>query len=261
MATFTRKSRKWFKTAPQVRRAFDETELRQLGDSLKIKQLQPVLAKSDGTLISGERRLRAAALVGLEELDVIITEEPLTDTQVRVFQLSENVHRSDLTDAEKWRACEELLGLNPGWTHKDLAEHLKLSGPTVTKYLAPSRCAKEVQDALDAGRIGITTAYEISRAPADQHIELLRLKEAGASRDGLADHLRKQRKASTPQVRAKRIVCPLPGVNVTVTGQDLSLDDVIRALDEAHKAAKKGRQEKLDVKTWQHVMRDKSRAG
>jgi len=262
MATYTRKPRKWFKTGPQARRHFDEAELHLLGESLRVKQLQPVLAKPDGTLIAGERRLRAAALVGLEELDVIITEEPLTDTQVRVFQLTENVHRAELTDAEKWRACEELLGLNPGWTNKDLAEHLKLSRPTVTKYLAPSRCAKEVQDALEAGRIGITTAYEISRADAGQQTELLRLKEAGASRDGLAEHLRKQRKASTPQVRAKRIVCPLPsGVTVTVAGEDLSLDDLIQALDDALKAAKKGREQHIDVRTWQRVMLDKSRAG
>lgn len=261
MATLTRKPLNWFKTAPQSRRHFDETELRLLGESLKVKQLQPVLAKPDGLLIAGERRLRAAFLAEIADLWVVITEEALTQTEVQVFQMMENTLRADLGDAEKWRACEELLRLNPTWTNKDLAQHLKLSEPTVTKYLAPSRCAKDVQEALESGRIGITTAYEISRADVGQHTELLRLKEAGASRDGLAEHLRKQRKAATPQVRAKRIVCPLPsGMSVTVTGQDLSLDDLIEALGDAQKEARKAREQKLCVKSFQNVMRDKSRA-
>ena len=92
----------------------DEAELRLLGESLKVKQLQPVLARSDGTLIAGERRVRAASLVGLPELMVIISDEPLTDTQIKVFQLTENLHRADLRDSEKFRACEELLGSNDG---------------------------------------------------------------------------------------------------------------------------------------------------
>ena len=91
---------------------------------------------------------------------------------------------------------------------------------------------------------------------------MLRLKDSGLSRDGLAAHLRKQRKASTPQVRTKRISCPLPsGVSITASGQDLSLDDFIEAIGDAQKEARKAREQKLDVKTWQSVMRDKSRAG
>jgi ParB/RepB/Spo0J family partition protein len=262
MASLTRKPLAWFKTASQVRRHFDEGELRLLGESLKDRQLQPVLARSDGTIIAGERRYRAASLVGLKELEVVINEEPLTESQVRIFQLTENVHRADLTDGEKWWACEELLRLNHGWTNKDLAQHLKLSESAVTKYLSPSRCTKEVQDALEAGRVGITTCYEISLAATDEQAELLRLKVSGTSRDGLVEHRRKQRKAAAPQVRTKRIVCPLPsGVSITASGQDLSLDDFIEALSEAQKEARKAREQKLDVKTWQSVMRDKSRAG
>src|SRR5437660_10582253 len=49
----------WFKINPQVRTSFDEQDLRRLGESLKTKQLQPVLAQPDGTLIAGDRRYRA----------------------------------------------------------------------------------------------------------------------------------------------------------------------------------------------------------
>lgn len=262
MTQLTTKPLNWFKVAPQARRHFDEADLRQLGESLKARQLQPVLARSDGTLIAGERRFRAAGLVGLPDLQVIITEEPLTDTQIKVIQLTENLHRADLRDSEKWRACEELLRLNPGWANKDLAAHLKLGEPTITKYLAPSRCIPEVQQALETGKIGITAAYEISRVPAEQQAELLRLKLSGTSRDGLAEHVRKQKRDAAPQVRVKRISCPLPsGVGIVVTGEELSLDDLIEALGEAQKEAKKAREQGLDAKTFSAVMKDKAKAG
>ncbi len=262
MANLTSKPLNWFKVAPQARRHFDEAELRQLGESLKVKQLQPVLARPSGELIAGERRLRAASLVGLPELQVVIREEPLTESQLRILQLTENLHRADLRDSEKFRACEELLRLNPGWSNKDLAAHLKLNESTVTKYLSPARCIPEVQQALDAGRIGITATYEMSRVPADQQSELLRLKLSGTSRDGLVEHVRKQKRDAAPQVRAKRIAVSLAsGVGIVVTGKELSLDDLIEALGEAQKEAKKAREQNLDVKTWQCVMRDKAKAG
>ena len=113
MPSLTQKPLKWFKVAPQARKHFDEAELRQLGESLKVRQIQPVVARPDGMLIAGERRLRAASLVGLAELQVVISEEPLTESELRILQLAENLHRADLRDSEKCQACEELLRLNP----------------------------------------------------------------------------------------------------------------------------------------------------
>lgn len=258
----------WFRTAPQARKQFDETELQRLGESLKTRQLQPVLARPDGTLITGERRLRAAKLVGLAELSVVISDEPMSETELRIVQLAENIHRADLTDAEKWKACDELLRLNPEWTNKDLAGHLKLAESTVTKYLSASRCVPEVQDALEAGEIGITAVYEISRADAGQQAGLLALKRSGTSRDGLARQVRQAKKkeisASTKKPAAKsqmkRIVCPLAsGVSITVSGAGLSLDGFIESLGEAQKEARKAREQSLDAKTFIAVMKDKAR--
>ncbi|MCZ2340472.1 MAG: ParB/RepB/Spo0J family partition protein [Bacteroidales bacterium] len=262
MAKLVKQPLTWFKFNPQVRRHFDESGLPALGESLKVRQIQPVLAKPDGTLIAGERRFRAAALVGMTELEVIISDEPLTDTQIKVVQLAENVHRADLKDIEKYKGCEELLRLNPGWNNKALAEHLHLSESAITKYLSPSRCIPEVQQALEAGRIGIAACYEISRVPADQQSELLHHALDGASRDELAKRVRKPKQADTPQVRMKRIVCPLSsGVSITVSGADLSLDDFIESLSEAQKEARKAREQSLDAKTFSAVMKDKAKKG
>jgi ParB-like chromosome segregation protein Spo0J len=213
-------------------------------------------------LVAGERRLRAAKLVGLKELLVVVSDETMSESELRIFQLTENLHRADLTDGEKWHACEELLRLNPGWSNKDLAAHLKLSEGTVTKYLAAGRAVPEVQQALEAGEIGITAVYEIARVAPDQQAELLALKRGGASRDGLASHVRRQKGEDAPQVRLKRIACPLAsGVSITAAGDDLSLDDLIEALGEAQKEARKARDQGLDAKTFSAVMKDKAKKG
>lgn len=263
MALQTKKPVNWFKTAKQVREHFDDEREQRLAESMKADgQLQPVLARADGTLIAGERRLRAAIRAGLPELLVTVFDEPLTETQIKVLQLSENLHREDLRDSEKWHACEELLRLNPGWGNKDLAAHLKLGESTITKYLAPSRCTPEVQQALEEGQIGITAAYEISRAAVAEQVELLQLKLTGTSRDGLAQRIRKQKRNSESLARIKRITCPLPsGATVVVSGEELSLDDIIEALAEAQKEARKAREQRLDAKTFSAVMRDKAKGG
>ena len=87
----------WFKTENQVREVKDDPELLALGQSLLERQLQPVIARTNGTLVAGHRRLRAAILVGKPTLDVIITDENLTDSQIRLIQLAENIHRAGLT--------------------------------------------------------------------------------------------------------------------------------------------------------------------
>lgn len=246
----------------QPRRHFDEAELRLLGESLRKRQLQPVLARPDGTIIAGERRFRAATLVGLKDLQVIVTDEALTDAEIRAIQLTENIHRADLTGHEKWQACRELLELNPGWMAKDLADHLHLDPSSVTRLLSPSRCIPEAQESLAAGKLGISDCYAISKLPPEDQPGLLALKLGGASRDTLERQGRKKRAASAPTVRAAKIKLMLvSGVTVTVSGADLSLDEAIEAVNEAHKEMRKGRDQGLDAKTLQAVCRDKARAG
>src|ERR1039457_463375 len=97
----------WFKINPQVRKFFDEADLRRLGESLKVRQLQAVLTQPDGTLIAGERRYRAALLVGLATLEVKIADETLDASQVKLWQITENIQRADLSGYEKWQGCAE----------------------------------------------------------------------------------------------------------------------------------------------------------
>jgi ParB/RepB/Spo0J family partition protein len=252
----------WFHRDPgQPRKSFDEPADRALGASmLSVGQLQPLGAKPDGTLLWGERRFRAAQLVGIKELSVIITEKPLSDSEIRTIQITENLHRADLSGYERWRACAELLDMNPNFQMKDLAQHLKIDPSMVTRLLSPSKCIGEVQEALKAGKVGLSDCYSISKLPESEQAAMLARKLSGASRDQIEREVRKQRNG-TPAVRMSRIKCPLPsGAVIQISGEEISLDDMIESLVELLKAAKRASDEGLDCRTFERVCKDKAKA-
>ena len=258
----TTKPLTFFKPDPkQARQHYDEADDRQLGESMKaLGQLQPVGAKPDGTLLWGHRRLRAALLVGLKDLQVIITDRQLSDTEIRLIQLTENLHRSDLTAYEKWLACAELMCMSPKWQLKDLAEHLHLDPSMLTRLLSPSRCIEAVQNALWEGQIGISDCYATSKLPEKEQAALLAMKLSGASRDAIEHAVRKTRSGGQAAVRVQKVKCILPsGVSVVVSGKGVSLDESIEALGEAIKEMKRARELGYTAKTFAAAMKDKAK--
>ncbi|MCE9565754.1 MAG: ParB/RepB/Spo0J family partition protein [Planctomycetes bacterium] len=252
----------FFKPDPnQPRKHFDEAALRALGESLKIRQNDPVQSKPDGIMIDGERRLRAAKLVGLEKLDVILTDAALTDSQINVIRLTSFFHREDLSAYEKYLACADLMAANPSWQMKDLAETLKLDASMVTRILSPSKCIEPWVMAFKAGQVGVSDVYAASKLPEADQAGLLALKLSGATRDQLEQASRKARTTAAPAVKLSRISCQLPGgVTVAVSGKEVSLDEAIESLSEVLKAAKKARDEGLTAKSWTSAMKDKAKA-
>ena len=264
MPTMQMKPLNWFKPDPnQPRKHFDETRLRELAESMRVRgQLQPVLAKPDGTLLAGERRLRAAPLAGLTELLTIITDRMLSDTEIKLIALTENMQREDLTGYEQWLGCAELMFMNPTWQMKDLAAELKKDPSSMTRILSPSKCIPAWQEALKDGKVGISDCYAASKLPEDAQAELLALKLSGASRDAIEQAGRKKRNGSTTAVKVSRLKVPLAGgATVQVSGPGITLDDAIEATQAALKEMKKAREDGLDSKTAQAVFRDKSKKG
>lgn len=262
MVLVVKKPLSWFKVRPQARKRFDEKELRQLGESLKVRQLQQLVCLPDGTIIAGERRYRAALLAGIAELEVKIIDDPVTEAEFRRLQFTENMQRQDLTGFEQWVGCVQLLRLNPGWTQKQLAEQLHLDPSMVMRLLSPSKCVASVQAAFAEGKIGISDCYAISRLPEAEQAAALAMKLNGASRDELASHARRQQSGEKLTVRSSRVKCELGGgVSIVVTGDSLGLDEVIEHLGVAQKEARKARDQNLDVKTWSAVMRDRAKKG
>src|ERR1700722_1721719 len=185
--TYTNKPLDFFKPdAGNPRSCFDLEELRKLHDSLCQRQHVPLLARADGTLIDGERRLCAAQLDGRpERLDVIITDEPLTAAQIKEIQLETALHRVDLKPFEEFRGCADWMALNPGATAKDLAARINRDPSMVASNLAVAKCIEPVQPAAADGKLGVSDWYAISKAPEVEQEAMLAAKLAGASRDQL----------------------------------------------------------------------------
>jgi ParB family chromosome partitioning protein len=249
----------WFKVNPQVRKQFDEDDLRRLGESMKLKQLQPVLAQPDGALIAGERRYRAALLVGLPSLEVKIAEEQLTESQIKLWQLQENMLRDNLKPLEQVDGVEELARLNPQWQNKEIAEYLHLDPSMVTRLRAVANCSV-ARMALAEGKLkGISDAYPVAIAPEEKKSSLLTMKLRGASRAEIEAAGRKTRQAAAPSsVKVNRLRCVLlSGIQIVISGEGVSLESSIEALAEAIKEMKRAKDLGYTAKTFAAAMKDK----
>lgn len=94
----------------QPRDHFDQESLEELADSMKdANVIQPIVVRRQRRgyeIVVGERRWRAAQIVGLEEIPCIIKDIP--EKRVLLESLIENLHRKDLNDIERENAIYEL---------------------------------------------------------------------------------------------------------------------------------------------------------
>lgn len=250
------------KIEKQVRTEFSQAEMDELTASIKAHGvLQPPLVTKELRLLAGERRVRCSITAGLAKIPVIITDRMLTDTEVRLLQLAENIHRADLSGYEKWLACTEILCGNPGWTQRELAKHLHLSESMVVRLLSPSNTSAAWQEALKAGKCGLSDCYAAAKLPESEQASLLSMKLAGASRDAIEQAGRKSRHSKPDSVRVTRCKCPLSsGTCVTVSGAAMSLSDMIEAMQELLKKAKRASEQGWDCVTFQRACKAEAKA-
>jgi ParB family transcriptional regulator, chromosome partitioning protein len=139
----------------QPRRQFEEAALRELADSIQEHGiLQPLLVRSTGldryALITGERRLRAAKLLGLETVPVIVRE--MTDREQAEVALIENLQREDLSPVETARAFRTLMK-EFGLSQKELSERVGKSPATISLALRLLNLPNDILDSLERGEL------------------------------------------------------------------------------------------------------------
>jgi ParB family chromosome partitioning protein len=139
----------------QPRDKFDEAALEELATSIKEQGIiQPLTVRKLGydkyQLISGERRLKAAKLAGLEKIPAYI--RVANDEQMLEMALVENIQREDLNPLEiaisYQRLIEELK-----MTQESLAKRVGKSRAAVTNFLRLLKLPAEVQNALQEGKL------------------------------------------------------------------------------------------------------------
>ena len=158
----------------QPRKRFDEASLAELAESIRaVGIIQPPVVSSQGDgylLVSGERRWRAARLLGLETIDVIVRD----DRDARV-QLVENIQREELSTWEIYRVIAAELAT--GITHAELAKSLGKSRTWVTAYAAIDSMPPTLVAALRDGRVTGLTALrglqQLHRAQPEAAAELV----------------------------------------------------------------------------------------
>ncbi|MEH1791868.1 ParB/RepB/Spo0J family partition protein [Nostoc sp.] len=110
----------------QPRRYFDSEKLKQLALSIKEHGiLEPLLVRPQGQeyeLVAGERRLRAAKMVGLEEVPVVSKE--LNDQEALQISLIENLAREDLNSVEETEGILQLISLRLNQDTNDIVSLL-----------------------------------------------------------------------------------------------------------------------------------------
>ncbi len=142
------------KVQPRVR--FDDADLEELANSIRSQGVvQPLVVtpRTDGdyTIVAGERRWRAAARAGLEEVPVAIR-EVADDRQLLEMALVENLQRTDLNpveEGEAYRRLHEEFGLS----HEDVAIKVGKARASVSNALRLLRLPEDVLDLLQAGRL------------------------------------------------------------------------------------------------------------
>jgi ParB family chromosome partitioning protein len=136
----------------QPRREFDQQALADLQASIRENGLlQPLVVRPSGRdfeLVAGERRLRA--LTGLERVSAPVIVRELSDDQMLLLALVENLQREELNAIEEAIAYQRLID-GFGLTQIQVADRVGRSRSTVANSLRLLTLPKEVQAMLSRG--------------------------------------------------------------------------------------------------------------
>lgn len=164
----------------QPRHDFNQDNLRELADSIReCGILQPlIVAKTTAgyELIAGERRLRAAKLVGLKTVPVIV--RSVDEQQKLALALIENVQRENLSPLEEATAYRRLLD-EFQLTQDELASRVSKPRSTITNLLRLLNLPVSAQQALRSGQINLGQAKVLAGVDPTKQDQVLREMTAG----------------------------------------------------------------------------------
>ena len=159
----------------QPRTQFDDEALAELAESIKqLGVIQPITVKKSGEeyiIISGERRWRAAQMVGVEFLPAYIRD--VDDENLHAMALVENIQRQDLNAIEIALGMQRLIE-ECGLTQEAMADKVGKKRSTVSNYMRLLNLPDEVQLALKEGLISMGHAKAIAGVAAEQQVAALK---------------------------------------------------------------------------------------
>jgi len=160
----------------QPRKHFDQTELDELAESIRSNGiLQPILVRplnekgSSYEIIAGERRWRAAQIVKLHEVPVIIRD--FDDSTALGVALIENLQRSDLNIIEEAEGYRSLM-LKFEFTQEKLSSQLGKSRSHIANVLRLLSLPNTVKRHISNGDLSFGHARVLVSLPEDKAKEV-----------------------------------------------------------------------------------------
>ncbi|HZM02880.1 MAG TPA: ParB/RepB/Spo0J family partition protein [Candidatus Saccharimonadales bacterium] len=157
----------------QPRKDFSPESLRELADSIKEQGIvQPLIVRPQGgnfELIAGERRWRAAQMLGLTEVPVIVRQAD--DRAVLELALIENLQRENLNAIEEAQGYAQLIGQFQ-LTQEQAALKVGRSRVVVANALRLLKLAPELQVYVRDGRLSVGHAKAILGLPSHEEQKL-----------------------------------------------------------------------------------------
>ena len=156
-------------TADNPRKKFDEYELFKLSESIRENGIiQPLtVRKGEGgyILVAGERRLRAAKMIGQKKVPCIVINA--SDKSAAVYALIENLQREDLTLFEGAEGIERLIkkyNISQG----EAAERLGIAQSTLSNKLRILRLKANERERIMAANLTERHARALIRIEDEQ---------------------------------------------------------------------------------------------
>jgi ParB family chromosome partitioning protein len=184
----------------RLRKTFDEEKLKQLAETYRTQGvIQPIEVDENLTVITGERRWRAARIAGLKKIPCRII-RGLTPEQKLEGRLIENIHHEPLTELEKAEAVKKLMELK-GWSIYEAASHLGITPRYLYYLLSLTEAPHKIKRLVEEKKIDPSTAGEITYLLKDKPEVAVkvarRVAKAEKNRRELARRLVKEAKLNT----------------------------------------------------------------
>lgn len=161
----------------QPRKTFDEEKLQELANSIKeygiVEPLVVRIKAGHYELVAGERRLRAAKIVGLEKVPVIIKD--YDDIKLMEIALIENIQRHDLTAIEEAKGLRQLMS-ECKLTQEQVADKVGRSRSAVANILRLLNLPEEIQYYISTNELTMGQVKPLSSLQSEeQQCEVARL--------------------------------------------------------------------------------------
>jgi ParB family chromosome partitioning protein len=157
----------------QPRKNFNEKTLNELADSIRVHGIiQPLIVtqieQNLYSIIAGERRWRAAKIIGLKEVPVIV--RSASEHQQLELSLLENIQREDLSPLEKAVTINRLHE-QFGQTYETIAKRLGKAHTTLVNQVRLLSLPQEMKDGLQAGLITEGHARSLLSLQDDEELQ------------------------------------------------------------------------------------------